>query len=198
MRENYLSAFDELSIDSLNGDKHETGKLTPEGKPDPSVFSTDFNREGIQVGTAITLLVRKLNHEPAAGVRFREWWGTKKRADLLDSITNTRNNQYALITPPLALGLPFMPMRSTNEYKGWAKLTDLFPVSFPGVKTSRDDLLVDIDHGCLVDRIGKYFDPQTSDVEMQRVSPASMQSGKRFKAEETRTVLRQRGFLPQH
>jgi hypothetical protein len=43
----------------MNGDKYKTGKLTPEGKPDPSVFSTEFNPEGIQVGTAIATLTRR-------------------------------------------------------------------------------------------------------------------------------------------
>jgi hypothetical protein len=47
MREHYLNAFDAIWIDSLNGDKYRTGKVTPDGKPDPSIFSTDWNREGI-------------------------------------------------------------------------------------------------------------------------------------------------------
>ena len=59
MRERYLEVFDKIWIDCLNGDKYKTGKLTPDGKPDPSVFSTEHNREGIQVGTAIALLARK-------------------------------------------------------------------------------------------------------------------------------------------
>ncbi len=58
MRERYLEAFDHIWIDCLNGDKYKTGKLTPEGEPDPSIFSTEWNHEGIQVGTAIGLLVR--------------------------------------------------------------------------------------------------------------------------------------------
>ena len=58
MRERYLEAFDKIWIDCLNGDKYKTGKLTPDGLPDPSVFSTAKNREGIQVGTAVSLLVR--------------------------------------------------------------------------------------------------------------------------------------------
>ena len=77
MRERYLEAFDRIWIDCLNGDKYKTGKLTPEGEPDPSVFSTEFNREGIQVGTAIALLVRNAGFQPApeqsrqdAGVTF--------------------------------------------------------------------------------------------------------------------------------
>lgn len=40
MRQRFLSEFDQLWFDSLNGDSRETGKLTPEGKPAPSVFST--------------------------------------------------------------------------------------------------------------------------------------------------------------
>jgi len=53
MREKYLEVFDSITVDCLNGDKFKTGKLTPEGNPDPSIFSTESNREGIQVGTAI-------------------------------------------------------------------------------------------------------------------------------------------------
>ena len=59
MRQRFLSEFDALWFDCLNGDSRETGKLTPDGKPDPSVFSTEYNREGIRVGTAICLMVRK-------------------------------------------------------------------------------------------------------------------------------------------
>ena len=61
MRERYLDAFDTITIDSLNGDKYKTGKVTPDGQPDPSVFSTTFNPKGIQVGTAIATLVRRNN-----------------------------------------------------------------------------------------------------------------------------------------
>jgi len=59
MRKRLLDAFDAIWIDNLNGDSRETGKLTPEGAPDPSVFSTPFNREGIRTGTAIATLVKR-------------------------------------------------------------------------------------------------------------------------------------------
>jgi len=64
MRERFMDAFDRIWVDAMNGDKYKTGKLTPEGLPDPSVFSTDKNREGIQVGTAIALLARRWHHSP--------------------------------------------------------------------------------------------------------------------------------------
>ena len=62
MRERYLEAFDAIRIDCLNGDKYKTGKTTPDGKPDPSIFSTPEDPVGIQVGTAIATLVRKADH----------------------------------------------------------------------------------------------------------------------------------------
>ena len=79
MRERFLEVFDRIWIDCLNGDKYKTGKLTPDGEPDPSVFSTEQNREGIQVGTAIVLLVERAQHEPSSEVGFRHFWGKTKR-----------------------------------------------------------------------------------------------------------------------
>ena len=62
MRERYLEAFDAVRIDCLNGDKYKTGKVAPDGSPDPSIFSTEGDPVGIQVGTAIATLVRKAEH----------------------------------------------------------------------------------------------------------------------------------------
>ena len=59
MRERLLNEFDRMWFDCMNGDSRETGKRTPDGHPDPSVFSTKYNKEGIRVGTAIGLLVRE-------------------------------------------------------------------------------------------------------------------------------------------
>ena len=76
MRERFLEAFDAIRIDCLNGDKYKTGKVAPDGSPDPSIFSTEGDPVGIQVGTAISTLVRKGDHEPAKSVAFRHLWGT--------------------------------------------------------------------------------------------------------------------------
>jgi len=57
MRKRLTVEFDSIYIDCLNGDSRETGKLTFDGKPDPSVFATESNHEGIRLGTAIGLMV---------------------------------------------------------------------------------------------------------------------------------------------
>ena len=125
MRQRYLSEFDAVWIDCLNGDKYRTGKLTPEGKPDPSVFSTEHNREGIQVGTAIALLVRTMKHKRSAAVRFRDLWGQTKRADLLEDLTRFSPKLYTKLAPTAPLGLPFRPLRTEQDYLAWPLLTEI-------------------------------------------------------------------------
>ena len=114
MRERFLDAFDRVWIDNLNGDKYRTGKLTPDGKPDPSVFSTEHNHEGIQVGTAITLLVKRAHHESADAVLLRDFWGREKRAELLETLKET-DLSYSRLAPELAVGLPFVGSASRNR-----------------------------------------------------------------------------------
>jgi hypothetical protein len=196
MRERYAEVFDRIWIDNLNGDKYKTGKLTPEGLPDPSVFSTEFNREGIQVGTAIALLMRKKVHDSAtAQAHYRPFWGRAKRTELLESLGANVGPAYQTLTPPLPLGLPFVPMAHGGDYASWPRLPDLFPLSFPGVKTSRDDVVVDIDRDRLAERMKHYFDPAVSDEEMRQISPGAMESVGRFDATASRQHLLKRGVL---
>lgn len=194
MRERYLDAFDKVWVDCLNGDKYKTGKLTPDGAPDPSVFSTEWNREGIQVGTAITLMARKRDHRPPQHVHFRDFWGVSKRADLLAAAPDT--SSYAGVEPSVALGLPYVAAATAAGYSAWPSMVDLFPLSFPGVKTSRDDFLVDPDRDSLVRRIERYFDPNVSHQQMRLDYPALMKNTSRYEAELIRDRLRRRGVLP--
>ena len=168
MRERYLEAFDAIRIDCLNGDKYKTGKTTPDGDPDPSIFSTPEDTVGIQVGTAITTLVRKADHSPAGTVGFRHLWGQTKPADLTQTAETEPEVLYESIAPILPLGLPFAAVAVNGDWQDWPALPDLFPTSFPGVKTSRDSFLVDIDSDKLKTRVQAYFD--SGDV--QRTGPA--------------------------
>jgi hypothetical protein len=199
MRERFLRAFDRIGIDCLNGDKFKTGKKTPDGKSDPSVFSTTFNREGIQVGTAIATLVRKkkgeARKEAETNVAFRHFWGTRKREDLLASLRENETKGYEQLSPPVALGLPFVPTAAEGRYFEWPLIPDILPVSFSGVQTKRDDVVIDIDRPALIERMRRYFDPQVSDEEIARESPRAMQKTKRFDPVETRRYLLRRGFL---
>ena len=196
MRERYLEVFDQICIDNLNGDKYRTGKVTPEGLPDPSVFSAGINKEGIQVGTAIALMTRKEDHKPTKSVHYRSLWGKRKREELLDTLGEEIESEYQTINPQHATGLAFAVSNTAGSYLAWPLLTDIIPASFPGIKTSRDEALVDIDLAALTARMAAYFDPAVSDLEMGRLSPKLMQNTSLFQAATTRQHLQRRGPLP--
>jgi hypothetical protein len=241
MRERYLEVFDDIWIDCLNGDKFATGKLTPTGEPDPSIFSTERNKEGIQVGTAITLLLRKENHQFTDSVKYRDIWGVTKWQKLVESQDQSNEklyrtifveqwlkwlediqenlptqsekfrfwfvsfiyyliqaSRYCTFQPALFLGLPFEPLKFSVNYPTYPLLPELFPKFFSGVKTSRDDLVTDIDKQELVGRIEKYFDFSVSHEQMSHTAPSSMMIETRVKAEAIRDQLRKRGFLQEN
>ena len=81
---------------------------------------------------------------------------------------------YSTLEPALRLGLPFKPMAVSKDWFDWPSLPDLFPVSFPGVKTDRDSFLVDTDIDRLKARIGDYFDPALGHEEIARRYPPAM------------------------
>jgi predicted helicase len=195
MRHHYLEAFQKLFIDNLNGDKYSTGKKTPEGLSDPSAFSTPQNREGIQVGTAISTLVRNLGTPPSVAY-VRDLWGTQKLGQLLDESRGSSEPTYNRINPNPALGYPLADRVHSRGYVSWPLLPELFPLSFPGIKTSRDPLLVDIDRERLEVRMHQYLSADVPDAEMAEMVPAAMKSSARFAAQEVRALLRAKGYVP--
>ena len=193
MRERYLEAFDAIRIDNLNGDKYKTGKTTPDGAPDPSIFSTPGAPVGIQVGTAITTLVRKADHKPASEVGFRQLWGQAKLSDLTATAETGPEELYEKVEPNLAVGLPLTRMAIGAGWSNWPTLTELFSEWFPGVTTSRDVFLVDTDLDRLQSRVTDYFDADLSHDEIARRYPAVMNAVRGFHPPQVRNALITRG-----
>lgn len=159
MRQRFLSEYDRLWIDNMNGDSRETGKRTPEGKPDPSVFSTDYNKSGIRVGTAVTLLVRKLERDERPLLKYRQFWGSNKRADLLSTLQGTEiSSQYELVQPVIGSRYSFRPSEVSADYLSWPSLTELAAFMSNGLMEKRGGALIDIDHAKLEKRMLMYYD----------------------------------------
>ncbi len=126
MRERFLREFNAIWIDCLNGDSRETGKLTPDGLPDPSAFSTEHNPVGITVGTAISLLVRTAPSASGATVHYRDLWGQNKRSELLQSLTSTNvDGQYKPAQPTALDRYSFRPTFTSSHYAKWPKVVEL-------------------------------------------------------------------------
>ena len=163
MRERYLEAFDFIRIDNLHGDRI-ISEYAPDGKTSETVFSMKGQSPGIKVGTAVTLLSKTdtPSDEPTAkSVLYRDFnqaRADQRRQAMLDSLkVPTINSGYSLAQPNLKLGLPFKPMTVSDNWHKWPSLPELFQESFPGVKTSRDSLVVDVDLERLKLRVKKHL-----------------------------------------
>jgi hypothetical protein len=192
MRERYLEVFERIWIDNLHGDRI-ISEYAPDGQTSETVFSVAGNSTGIKVGTAISLLVKKSDDCPHQ-LNYRDMdqaRASDRRAALLSG-----HAEYTAVTPCLEIGLPFKPRAISADYLTWPRLTALFPTSFPGVKTSRDDFLIDTDRDRLLARLQAYFDPAVSHTEMLQLNTGVMEDTARFKGEAVRDTLRKRGFLP--
>ncbi len=79
LRKRLLEHFGLIWIDCLNGDSRETGRERPKATQ-ISIFSTQSNRAGIQVGTAVATMVCDGAARSDPGVRYRSLWSLKAAA----------------------------------------------------------------------------------------------------------------------
>jgi hypothetical protein len=160
MRKHFLDEFDKIWVDCMNGDSRETGKLTPEGKPDPSVFSTEQTSVGIRVGTAICVMVRKEKRGKESQVLFQHYWGVTKRRDVLDSLClKNLDHKYQMIKPTKANRYSFQTELVSQEYRQWTLFTELAS-SEPllGMNENRGGNLVESERDVLEKRMSAYYD----------------------------------------
>lgn len=191
MRKRFLNEFDALWFDCMNGDSRETGKITPDGRPDPSVFSTQYNREGIRVGAAIGLMVRREPRAEHPTVRFRQFWGVTKRADLLASLkAKNIDGGYQPVRARPTRRYSFRPQDATNEYLTWPSVPQLSRVPpFNGPVERRAFALISIDRAPLASRMRSYFDRSVPNDEVRRIYPALMMTGNRIVGPDARRKI---------
>lgn len=162
MREHFIKVFDKLWFDNVNGDSRETGKRTPAGKPDPSVFSTEYNREGIRKGTVVSLLARKRLRSEKRVIRYKDFWGDTKRVDLLNSLNmQDLNASYKLLTPKALDRYIFRPHKASHDYISWPSVQDFAEQQpFPAFMESRRGAFIDINKDALKRRMQAYYNKQ--------------------------------------
>jgi len=199
MRRVLIEEFDSITIDNLNGDSRETLKRTPNGKPDPSIFSTPMS-SGIQKGTAIGLFVRTQQHAPdGALVWYRPFWGDNKRAQLLQTLhEDDPHEHYSLVQVSADSNYSFRSVVMSPEYPSWPMLSELAsePAS-PGLLEKRGGALIDPDKDALADRMKIYLDKELTldDLKSTRAEPLT-RDWARFDVSGTRArLLTNGGFI---
>lgn len=204
MREHVVRHFDQIWIDNCNGDKYKTGKRTPDGRSDQSMFTTEGQPIGIQVGTAIATLVRRKSDEPREGsaqIFYRDLWGlsSEKRAALLATLTLEKlEPAYVPVATSAERRWVLKSTATTAAWDGWRTLPDLMPAVYKGVQPGRGGALVSIDRERLERQMQAYFDPAASDAPLRQEYPELMSDEARYDAAEMRRTLLSRGckFAP--
>jgi hypothetical protein len=190
MRERLLAEFGDITIDNLNGDSRETGKKTPDGDPDPSIFSTRLNPSGITRGVAISMLVLAADHigSPTT-VRYRDFWGQGKRDQLVAATVDPdAGPNYESLTPEHANWFRLLPWHTRKGYAKWPAINELCAANpMLGLNENRKFALIDTDRDALAIRIKTYLDP---DVPMAQVDSRLSRAYARFNPEKVRARLR--------
>ncbi len=220
MRESLLKNFHEIWIDNTNGDKYKTGKIIPQGLPgagtsDQSMFSTEHEPGGIQVGTCISTLLKRKGAKPSPDktpVEYREFWGRadQKRRALVESLHMQAWNasrkaeaarqpsgprDYEKLVPSEAARWMFAPRDANAGFESWPALDELFPTSYQGINPNRglDGTVIDVDRAELTERMRTYFTSRSFD-EVGRRFPALAERYAGYEAERVWKGLRKHGF----
>ncbi|WKD32590.1 type ISP restriction/modification enzyme [Streptomyces xanthophaeus] len=195
MRERLLAKFDDITIDHLNGDSRETGKKTPDGEPDPSIFSTRLNPAGITRGVAIGMLVRATDHDDASAVvRYRDFWGQDKR-EQLTAVTSDPDvgPRYETLTPDQSNWFRLLRWTPRQGYADWPAVNELCAEDpMLGLNENRQFALIDNDREALAARMRTYLDPN---VPLSQIDPRLASKFSRFDPEKVRKrLMEQRPF----
>jgi hypothetical protein len=194
MRERYIEVFDRIYIDNLHGDR-KISERAPDGRTSETVFAMTGKSPGITIGTAITMLLRS-EGSGHAKIFYRDWQDARaedRRNALLRSVS-TGENPFESLDPEPRIGLPFRRREHQAAYFDWPLLPEILQHSFPGLKTSRDDVVTDTDHDRLLERMRAYFDPEVSHEDIAQLAPGAMQHTAGFDAKKVRASLRARGI----
>ncbi|MEU2282889.1 type ISP restriction/modification enzyme [Streptomyces sp. NPDC013178] len=190
MRKRLLSEFDHVTIDHLNGDSRETGKKTPSGEKDPSIFSTKLNPSGITRGVAISTLVRVDDHhqESLAIAQYRDFWGQDKPQQLAAATADREAGPaYASLNPEDINWFRLLRWTARPGYAKWPALNDLCAEDpMLGLNENRKFALIDSDRAALSGRMSAYLTPA---VPMEEIDPRLAAKFSGFNPEKVRERL---------
>jgi hypothetical protein len=189
MRQHLLQAFHSVYLDDLHGSQRANLK------GDGSVFTTE-TAPGIRVGVTITHLVRKATTPVGiADVFYREFFGSgeSKRQVLLE-----QTKPYSpAFKPKREHRFLLKPLEGEDKYWTWTAIPELFPVSFSGVNSNRDDAVIAFDEVTLKNRFKNYYDANISNEEVALENVTLMTDAARYNALETRKrLLRESQYRP--
>lgn len=191
MRENLLSTFDKIYVINFHGNSN-IGEKAPDGSADDSLFD-------IRVGTCIAFFI-KTGKERARDIDYHEIYGERRaKLDFLEKHT-VSTTAFTRIEP--APPNYFFIKKDTVheiEYNQHTSLKDIFKYYTIGIKTHRDDFIVELSREALDHKMHDLVGPAT-DVEIKEKYQLneSQSTIKLYRGKLKAEGIRQECFMPYH
>ncbi len=157
MRKSMLETFDKIYIIDLHGSTKKK-EVTPDGKPDKNVFD-------IQQGVGITIALKKKGSRSVlAEVHHIDMWGERKAKHAELEKLMLSEMQFKKISPekPNYFFIP-KDFEQQKKYEEGFKVDNFMPINSSGIKTHRDNFVIDIDKLSLENRLKRFFDKSAAD-----------------------------------
>lgn len=162
MRKVLLEVFDSIYILNLHGNSKKK-EISPNGSKDENVFN-------IQQGVSINIFIKKRQKVKKENSRvfYSEIFGKRNaKFDYLNKnkLTTLKWQELTSVEPYFF----FIPrdVRSEDKYNSFIKISELFNISTSGIKTHRDNLVIDMDIHLLQNKIETFFDTTLSESEIK-------------------------------
>jgi predicted helicase len=138
MRKKLIDKFTEIYILDLHGNVKKK-ECSPNGSTDENVFD-------IQQGVSIGIFIKKPKTTSPARVQYAELWGKRESKYEWLRDNSVASTSWTLIEPKSLFYL-FSPQNAAlqPEYEHWIKITEIMKVNSTGIKTHRDNFVLDFD-----------------------------------------------------
>jgi predicted helicase len=170
MRQNLMQTFDEIYVLDLHGNSKKK-EVCPDGSPDKNVFD-------IQQGVAISIFIKYENsQQKLATVYHADLWGMREVYENKELVggkyhwlaeNDISSTDWKVLQPQTEFYL-FSPQNTDllPEYEREWKITEIMLVNSTGIKTHRDQLVLDFDFDSLKKRLQDFRDLSISDLDFQ-------------------------------
>jgi hypothetical protein len=168
MRQSLMTSFDHIYLLDLYGNSLKKERC-PDGSEDKNVFDI---RQGVTIGLFIKKkgLKKKIVHADCWGLREDKYeW-------LLKNDLNT--TKWEQIKPKSELYL-FVPRdeATLDQYNQYPRVTEIFPLNGVGMTTARDEFVIDLDKGKLLNRIRLFKHSKQTDDELHTTFDVNKKKG---------------------
>jgi hypothetical protein len=152
MRSRLMKDFDQIYLLNLNGSSSSRGEnISPSGKKDENIF--DINQS-----VCISFFIKNKNNFKKKEIFYSEVWGDRFKKYQYLQDTNFEKVKWKKINPIYPnYYFTSLDTKDTEQYDEGKSIKDIFKESVTGIKTSRDNLVIDFNKEKLIEKIYKFL-----------------------------------------